>query len=277
MPASPSSPPDAAAVARRHSLALVGGNLAERGSLSVHRVVDRDGRRLVLKHSRPRYGGDEAAWLEAHRDQPGAARLAARLEDGFLLLDEVPGGLVADLPGGGAEAAREVGQLLRALERPAANGVAGLERRIAAQERLLPPAPGPLGRAYERLARRVLRGLARCGRTTYVHGDLHPRNLIRSPRGLVAIDPFGLAGPVAWDMAMFAAITYGGSHLERRPARSHDQILAELVAGYGAQPPLLEELASFWLLLVQRMQLRLRRPALAWLAPPAGRRLAAAA
>jgi hypothetical protein len=88
--------------------------------------------------------------------------------------------------------------------------------------------------------------------------------VILSSDRLVALDPFGLAGPPAWDLAQFAALTYGGAQLKGAPSLSHDAILTQLVAGFGRTPALLEEMAAYWLMLVQRMRHKLGRSPSSW-------------
>jgi aminoglycoside/choline kinase family phosphotransferase len=118
----------------------------------------------------------------------------------------------------------------------------------------------------ERLTATLAAGIAGHRRHwTYLHADFHPPNLILSSAGLVAIDPFGLAGPPAWDLAQFAAIAYGGAELDQPPPLSHDAILTQLVAGFGRTPALLEEMAAYWLMLVHRMRRKLGRGVCPWL------------
>jgi hypothetical protein len=71
--------------------------------------------------------------------------------------------------------------------------------------------------------------------------------------------------PPAWDLAQFAAIAYGGAQLHEPPPLSHDAILTQLVAGFRRTPALLEEMAAYWLILVQRMRRKLGRTPSPWL------------
>src|SRR5918999_3610406 len=240
---------------RRHNLTAEGANLSGHGSALVYVVRDADGQRLVIKDAGRRYGGSEQAWLSAHAAHPGVVDVLDEL-GGFLVLRWVPGPLLAELPSGAGHYARAAGELHARLERAPAPAAASLSRRITAAGRRLPAAAAAeIQRCHERLTAALAAHAARHRREwTSLHADFHPRNLILSPDGLVAIDPFGLAGPPAWDLAQFAAIAYGGAQLHEPPPLSHDAILTQLVAGFGRTPALLEEMAAYWLILVQRMR-----------------------
>jgi streptomycin 6-kinase len=254
------------ALLRRHGLTPEGRNLAQRGSALVHVVRDEDGRRLVIKEPGRHYGGNEEAWLSAHTFHPGVVDVLGEL-GGLLLLRWVPGPVLAELPLGAAHYARAAGELLASLERAPDPAAASLSGRIIAAGRRLPgSAAAAIQHCHERLtAALTARTASDRGRWTYLHADFHPRNLILSPDGVVAIDPFGLAGPPAWDLAQFAAIAYGGAQLDAPPSLSHDAILMQLVAGFGRTPALLEEMAAYWLILVQRMRRKLGRGPSPWL------------
>jgi streptomycin 6-kinase len=250
----------------RHKLTLEGGNLAQRGSALVHVVRDDDGRRLVIKDGGRRYGGNEHAWLNAHAFHPGVVDVLDQL-GGLLLLRWVPGPLAAELPLGAGHYARTAGEQLASLERAPDAATASVSRRITAAERHLPRAAAAvIQHCHERLAAALAARLAADRRQwTYQHGDFHPRNLIVSPERLVAIDPFGLAGPPAWDLAQFAAIAYGGAQRDEPPPHSHGAILTQLVVGFGRTPALLEEMAAYWTILVQRMRQKLGGPPSPWI------------
>ena len=249
------------ALLRRHRLTAEGANLGQHGSALVYVVRDKEGQRLVIKDGGRRYGGSEQAWLNAHAAHPGVVDVLDEL-GGLLVLRWVPGPLLAELPSGAGHYAGAAGELLASLERAPAPGAASLSRRIIATGRRLPAAAAAeIQHCHERLTAALAAHPARHRREwTYLHADFHPRNLILSPDGLVAIDPFGLAGPQAWDLAQFAAIAYGGAQLDKPPPLSHDAILTRLVAGFGRTPALLEEMAAYWLILVHRMRQKLGRP-----------------
>ena len=253
------------ALLSRHNLTAEGGNLSRHGSALVYIVRDQEGRRLVIKDGGRRYGGNERAWLSAHASHPGVVDLLDEL-DGFLVLRWVPGPTLAELPSGAGAYARAAGELLASLQRAPAPDTASLSRRIVAAGQRLPAAAAQVQRCHERVAA-VLAAATASHRHhwTYLHADVHPRNLILSSDGLVAIDPFGLAGPPAWDLAQFAAIAYGGAQRDQPPPLSHDAILTQLVAGFGRTPALLEEMAAYWLMLVHRMRQKLGRGPSPWL------------
>lgn len=148
--------------------------------------------------------------------------------------------------------------MLAGLQRPPDQGIASLSGRIVAAAHRLPAAAAAhIQRCHERLAAALAAGHRRDW--SFLHADFHPRNVILSGGGPVKIDPFGLAGPPAWDLAQFAAIAYGGAQLDERPPLGHDAILERLVAGFGRTPALLEETATYWLMLVHRLRRRLGR------------------
>jgi streptomycin 6-kinase len=254
------------ALLSRHKLTAEEANLARRGSALVYVARDADGRRLVIKDGGRRYGGREDAWLTAHASHPGVVDVVDRAA-GFLLLEWVPGALLGDVSTGAAHHARAAGELLGSLERPPAPATASLSQRIMAAGRRVPRAATlEIQQCHERLTAALAAHVAGDRRGwTYLHADFHPRNVILSAEGLVAIDPFGLAGPPAWDLAQFAAIAYGGAALDEPPPVGYDAILRELVAGFGRTPALLEEMGAYWLMLVHRMRLKVGRAPGSWL------------
>jgi streptomycin 6-kinase len=253
------------ALLRRHQLTVEGGNLAQRGSALVHVVRDEDARRRVIKEVGRRHGGDEQAWLSAHASHPGVVDVLDQL-GGLLLLAWAPGPVLAETPLGAGHYARAAGELLASLERAPDPAAGSLSRRIIAAARHLPgSAVAEIQHCHERLTAALAARTASDRRQwTYLHADFHPRNLVLTPEGLVAIDPFGLAGPPAWDLAQFAAIAYGGAQLDEPPPLSHDAILTQLVAGFGRTPALLDEMAAYWLMLVHRMRQKLGRGRSPW-------------
>jgi streptomycin 6-kinase len=246
----------------RHGL-TVEADLGRQRSAPVFAVRDRDGNRLVVKEAGRRYGGSEHAWLAAHADHNGVVDVIDEL-GGLLLLRGVSGPTLTEHPLGAGHHARAAGELLASLDRRPAAGAATLSRRILAAARRLPPAAsGNLQRCHEELTVALAGGQRR--EWTYLHADFHPRNVILSSHGLVAIDPFGLAGPPAWDLAQFAALAYGGAQREEPPALTHAEILTELVAGFGRAPALLDEMAVYWLMLVHRARQKRGQAPSAWI------------
>ena len=70
-------------------------------------------------------------------------------------------------------------------------------------------------------------------------GDLVPSNIVQTPECLVVIDPVGLRGPRAWDLATLHVATIG---------RGGPAVLPGLLAGYGAVPRLIDEFVCWRLL-----------------------------
>lgn len=244
-----------------HELTIEGTNLAQHGSALVYVVRDEDGQRLVIKDGGHRYGGREDAWLTAHASHAGVVDVVDQL-GGFLLLRWISGTLLAQLPFGAAHYARAAGELLASLEQSPSPDTASLSRRIMSAGRQPPhAATAEIQHCHHRLTAALAAGaLGDRRESTYLHADFHPSNLILSAEELVAIDPFGLAGPPAWDLAQFAAIAYGGAQLDEPPPLSYDTNLTQLAAGFGRTPALLEEMAAYWLILVHRMRHKLGRP-----------------
>lgn len=80
----------------------------------------------------------------------------------------------------------------------AAHVHAGLDRAFA---RLPRAAHSGIGAAHLERARELAIELAGAGHRSYVHGDVHPTNVLSTPTGLVLCDPKGLAGDPAYDAA----------------------------------------------------------------------------
>jgi streptomycin 6-kinase len=188
---------------------------------------------LMLKLPDP---DDEAgAWAILRAwDGRGAVRLEAGGPEGQLL-ERAPGpDLLSLVPERDEEAARILGDVaarLRAAGRagPAPPGLIPLPERgrsleDALRRELVPPAEQEAARrALDLLAAEGLAGAAA------LHGDLHHGNVLLSPRGWLALDPKGLWGAPAYDLANALCNPFGQTSLVADPARMARQaaILAE--------------------------------------------------
>jgi len=66
-----------------------------------------------------------------------------------------------------------------------------------------------------------------------------PTNVICTPSGPRAIDPFGYSGLASWDLAQLAVAAEG---------RGRPGLLKALLTGYGTEPPLMAEMFA-WMIL----------------------------
>jgi streptomycin 6-kinase len=164
----------------------------------------RDGTPCVLKLVPP--GAEtiesEAAWL-ALADGRGAARLLASAPDaGALLLERLQPGtpLAALVPDRDEEACAILAAVIAALPGPAA--LPTLAARTTELADHLAGAADPLPGGVVALADRVARELlATAGPDVPLHGDLHHDNVLRDGDAWRAIDPHGLRGDPAYEIA----------------------------------------------------------------------------
>ena len=200
----------------------------------VARVEDAERRMLLLKQRQPQQHDclDEA---EAWRRWEGRDCVPELIADGLHgdlhlreFIDGVPLSYVA---GSGSRQIREAGWLLRELHQPdrqapqasASRAWMCREREVVGQGRRLSDAE---------MARFVAltTTLVEAGPLVLVHGDFYHRNILLTPRGLVAIDPLARADLAAADLATFALTV---------PAESPEATLSTLLEGYRSEPPLL--------------------------------------
>lgn len=217
-------------LARKYGLRVL-DELQGRSSAAVLRVADQEDQARILKlEGRQGEAATEYRALEAWQGQ-GLVPDASLLGPGVLLLEEVEGsGLsrVSALTGGEANL---VGNLLRELHRHESQGfpelwahVAERQQTIATTRRL----PGEV----QSLATHAYRSLAQLPRgRALLHGDLHAGNIVITSTGARVIDPYGLAGDPAYDVAFVAATS----------ALLQEDTLRRLQTAYQANLPGLDQ------------------------------------
>jgi len=158
-----------------------------------------DGRRVVLKVLSDAGVQREGAGLRLLARYSGVNTVAVLAQEGPAVLMERLGGemLIARWQARDIEAAEDVAiGLVKAVHREAVSavGLVGLDAHFAAA--LAWDEPAALG------AQALLRGLLGGAREAVaLHGDVHPRNIMRRREGWCLIDPIGLCGPRAFDYA----------------------------------------------------------------------------
>ncbi|MFD4658086.1 aminoglycoside phosphotransferase family protein [Kitasatospora sp. NPDC058444] len=162
------------------------------------------GRTAVLKLSFPHPGNvhePDAFEVWAGR---GAVRLYARDDERFaMLLERASPTTLAEVRDSD-EVLTAAGRLSRRLAVPAPPGLARLSEQAAGWEAALRTDAASLPHALsDRAAAAALatvRELARTQPEVLVHGDLHPRNILRAERApWLAVDPKGYVGDRAYD------------------------------------------------------------------------------
>jgi streptomycin 6-kinase len=174
-------------------------------------AADRDdGTPCVLKLSPP--GAQElvaeARWLELVGGCGAAALLDADPEDGALLLERVEPGqsLATIVPERDDDACDAIAAVALAVRRPGAAGVPTLTERVTDLTRHREahpgdrdPLPGGIVAEAERIGAELLRTAPP---DVLLHGDLHHDNVLwDGARGWLAIDPHGLVGDPAYELA----------------------------------------------------------------------------
>ncbi len=158
-----------------------------------------DGRAVVLKVLSEEGVQREGAGMRLLARYSGVHTVEVLAQEGRALLMERLSGkmLIARWQAGAIEAAEDVAiGLVKAVHREAvsAAGLVDLEAHFAAA--LAWDEPEAVG------VQRLLRGLlAGAGGAVALHGDVHPRNIMRRGEGWCLIDPIGLRGPRAFDYA----------------------------------------------------------------------------
>ncbi|WP_202873308.1 aminoglycoside phosphotransferase family protein [Kribbella capetownensis] len=176
------------------------------GQVGVIAPVRRSGGPAVLKVSFPHPGNVHEPDAFAAWDGRGAVHLYERDDDRFaMLLERAQPSTLTEL-GDGDEIATLAGRLSRRLSIPASAGLPRLaDQADSWDEELRKDAAefaGALPVAVVDSARAVIDELGRDQPDLVVHGDFHPRNILRADREpWLAVDPKGYVGDPAYDGA----------------------------------------------------------------------------
>ncbi|WP_316520165.1 aminoglycoside phosphotransferase family protein [Kitasatospora brasiliensis] len=194
-------------------------------------VRRRAGRAAVLKVSFPHPGNvhePDAFEVWAGR---GAVRLYERADEHYaMLLERASPATLAEVRGG-EEVLTVAGRLSRRLAVPAPPRLPRLSEQAAAwEEQLRTDAASlthPLSARTVAAALATVHELARSQPEVLVHGDLHPRNILRAEREpWLAVDPKGYAGDRAYDggtlLKVHALTVLGGADPRRGVLRALD-------------------------------------------------------
>ena len=197
--------------------------MAETPTSRVYRVRLDDGRSAIIKDLTPigvedeRRGPEFLAWRDGH----GSVRVLDSHGTVLLLEDAGRYSLLDHLNEHGDDSATAIAvQVLAALHAPSAEPAPGslqaLEKRFAALFAMATSISDPLVAEAAELAGALLRGQRG---VRPLHGDFHHQNLWLSPRGWLAIDPKGLVGDPAYDVANMFCNPLDRDDLRTEPAR----------------------------------------------------------
>ena len=213
----------------RYALDLL-ANLDSRPGVVLARVTDHDGRACVLK----RGASSQLVALRTWSKTAGVVRIKRELDGGLYLMELLNGPTLAELLFRKPANAEAAGKLLRDLHAvPAPAGAPMLQWGDREWLRLTRVELEFAAGVAERLQSHADEPLV------LLHGDLVPSNIVQTPECPVVIDPLGLRGPRAWDLATLHVATIG---------RGGPAVLPELLAGYGAAPRLIDEFVCWRLL-----------------------------
>ena len=197
--------------------------VAETATSDVYRVRRPDGTSAALKLLKP-YGADE---IEGARymqwcDGAGAARIIA-IDGLTILMEWLDGAPLGDLPRAGRDEDATVilCDVARQLHQP--RGPASFKPLRQQFDALFTGDPSMWPITHLPLAQRAMaiaeELFATAPAPVPLHGDLHHDNIMGSTRGWLAIDPKGLLGDPAYDLANAFRNPYGADDLVRRPER----------------------------------------------------------
>jgi hypothetical protein len=225
----------------RHGLEVISALPGRTGaSLAVLHVRTTAGEDLVLKQTTPLAGPAEIAVLRTASGSGTTPRFAGELEPGVYLAEWLPSRSLAEVPPTEPVDTVALGHTLRAFHRinppPRLRTIGdGLYRERSGGWLHLPPLMQARGEAFS-----AVLDDCRPSAQVLLHGDLAPTNVLLTTNGPRLIDPVGLCGSPAWDLAQVTVTTAGRG-------RQND-VLPALLDGYGAEPPHLAEVMA-WMVL----------------------------
>jgi putative hydrolase of the HAD superfamily len=216
----------ARAVCDRHDLVIIEERSAP-SSAALLKVHDRDGQAWYLKLEASDSPIENEYRALRIWDGKRVAPEARRLEPGVLLVEDL-GGESLLVRGTRGVDLRAVGSLVRQLHVTSSDEFPGLSDHVATRhERLV--GTRRLPHRARRLASDAFQTLPRQPREpVLLHGDLHAGNVVLTASGPRVLDPYGLIGDGAYDVAFLAATL---------PAEQ-EQALHLLHEGYGHVPRL---------------------------------------
>ena len=197
--------------------------VADTATSAVYRVRLPDGAQAALKLLKP-YGSDEidGALYMQWCDGAGAAHIID-IQGLSILMEWLDGGPLGDLVRSGRddEATTILCDVAMQLHQP--RGVAGFKPLRQQFDALFSSTPSIWPASHLPLAQRAM-AIAEALFATLppsipLHGDLHHDNIMSSARSWLAIDPKGLLGDPAYDLANAFRNPYGADDLVRRPDR----------------------------------------------------------
>lgn len=214
---------------RCHGLELV-TFLESFSSPAVAVAEDLDGSRWVAKIEDPddEIRGEETT-LRAWEGFPKCRRL----ERDLLLLERLPGEQIGQHRE--ARDYRLLGETIYELHQSAAPSglltcaelTESIRGKLMKSQRLTDQEKQLAAKAYPSLIQKP---------EVLLHGDLHFRNALINQKDIRLIDPVGLSGPAAFDLAAFVANLSVPRHFE---------VAEALIAGYGQEPPGFADYLSF--------------------------------
>lgn len=128
------------------------------------------------------------------------------------------------------------GDMLKALHAPVDQGIAPQLLPLEKHFHSLFQIGKDLSELYGKAAARITKLLQQPHPLIALHGDLHHENIIRSPRGWLAIDPHGLCGDPAFDCAnlFYNPRDRDDLCLDMQRARHMAQVFAQIIGTTAA-------------------------------------------
>lgn len=186
------------------------------------------GERVVLKISCPEGGDDEILALGQWAGNGAASLLAAHRDDGTFLMERVEPGdrLTLDHP----DPINAVGSVIEKLQERAAlipittTEEIWKERLERLHERYAATGEPFSQELLQETEGRIRHLLASAPEPTLIHGDLHPGNIMLSPRGYLTIDPLAQIGELGYDAAYWAMMVHREEGVLLRAAALADRL-----------------------------------------------------